>query len=196
MNFLAHALLAGENPADRIGGLLGDFVKGPLPAGLPPALADGVALHRAIDGYAETHPAFVRSRQRISAARRRVGGVLVDIFYDHLLARDWEQHGEGTLAHYSAQIYASVECFLDDLPAAAREVAALMQRHDWLGSYRDVGAVGRVIERMAVHRMRRANPLPGGIDEFLADPAGFAADFADFLPDARAFAAAWRAQRR
>jgi acyl carrier protein phosphodiesterase len=196
MNFLAHALLAGDEPADRIGGLLGDFVKGPLPAGLPPALADGVALHRAIDGYAETHPAFVRSRQRISAARRRVGGVLVDIFYDHLLARDWTQHGAGTLAQYTAQIYASLEGYIDDLPVAAREVAALMRRHDWLGSYRDVAAVGRVIERMAVYRMRRANPLPGGIDEFLADPAGFAADFADFLPDAQAFAADWRARRR
>ena len=54
MNFLAHAWLAGDADADRIGGLLGDFVKGPLPAGLPPALADGVALHRAIDGYAAT----------------------------------------------------------------------------------------------------------------------------------------------
>ena len=130
MNFLAHALLAGDEPADRIGGLLGDFVKGPLPAGLPPAFADGVALHSAIDSYAETHPAFVRSRQRISAARRRVGGVLVDIFYDHLLARDWAQHGEGTLAQYTALIYGSLEGFTDELPPAAREVAALMQRHD------------------------------------------------------------------
>ena len=196
MNFLAHALLAGDEPADRIGGLLGDFVKGPLPAGLPPVLAAGVALHRAIDSYADTHPAFVRSRQRISAARRRVGGVLVDVFYDHLLARDWTQHGDGTLAQYTAQIYASLECFIDDLPTAAREVAALMQRHDWLGSYRDVGAVGCVIERMAIHRMRRANALPGGIDEFLADPAGFDADFRAFLPDALAFAQRWRAQRR
>ena len=196
MNFLAHALLAGDETADRIGGLLGDFVKGPLPAGLPPALANGVALHRAIDGYAETHPAFVRSRQRISAARRRVGGVLVDIFYDHLLARDWAEHGEGTLAQYSAQIYVSVNSYIDALPPAAREVAALMQRHDWLVSYRDVDAVGRVIERMAIHRMRRANALPGGIDEFLADPAGFDADFRAFLPDALAFAAGWRAQRR
>ena len=49
MNFLAHAVLAGDDDADRIGGLLGDFVKGPLPAGLPPALAKGVALHRAIE---------------------------------------------------------------------------------------------------------------------------------------------------
>ena len=63
MNFLAHAVLAGAADADRYGGLLGDFVKGLLPAGLPPELAAGVALHRAIDSYADRHPAFIASRQ-------------------------------------------------------------------------------------------------------------------------------------
>ena len=53
MNFLAHTLLAGDAASDRIGGLLGDFVKGLLPAGLPPDLAAGVALHRAIDSFAD-----------------------------------------------------------------------------------------------------------------------------------------------
>ena len=42
MNFLAHALLAGDAATDRVGGLMGDFIKGPLPAQLPPALAAGV----------------------------------------------------------------------------------------------------------------------------------------------------------
>ena len=82
MNFLAHTVLAGADEADRIGGLLGDFIKGPLPAGLPPALASGVALHRAIDGFVDRHPAFLASRARVSPLRRRVAGVLVDLFYD------------------------------------------------------------------------------------------------------------------
>jgi acyl carrier protein phosphodiesterase len=66
MNFLAHALLAGDDPALVVGGVVGDWIKGPLPAGLPPDLARGVALHRAIDSHAETHPAFRRSRARVS----------------------------------------------------------------------------------------------------------------------------------
>ena len=77
MNFLAHAWLAGDAPADRLGGLMGDFVKGPLPAGLPPDVAEGVRLHRQIDVFAETHPAFRRSRARVSPERRRVAGLAV-----------------------------------------------------------------------------------------------------------------------
>lgn len=192
MNFLAHALLSGDAEADRVGGLIGDFIKGPLPAGLPPDLASGVALHRAIDSFADRHPAFVASRARISPARRRVSGVLVDIFYDHVLARDWEDHGPGTLEDYAARLYASLQARVVVLPEKSREIAELMSRNDWLCSYRNVAAVGRVIDRMAVYRLRRANPLGGGIEEFLADTAGFEADFRTFLPDAVAFASDWR----
>lgn len=195
MNFLAHALLAGDLEPDRIGGLMGDFVKGLLPAGLPADLASGVALHRAIDSFADRHPAFIASRARISPLRRRVSGVLVDLFYDHLLARDWGDYGSGTLESYTAQLYASLAGLSAFLPEKAREVGDRMRTYDWLSSYRHVEAVGEAIDRMAVYRLRRANPLAGGIDEFLPDSAGFEADFRAFMPDAMAFARDWRARR-
>ena len=195
MNFLAHALLAGDDDDDRIGGLMGDFVKGLLPAGLPPALAAGVALHRAIDSFADRHPAFIASRSRVSAPRRRVAGVLVDLFYDHLLARDWADYGAGSLDDYTAELYAALPRYRGILPEPANAVANRMQAYDWLGSYRDVEAVGRAIDLMAFHRLRQPNALAGGIDEFLADAPGFAADFNSFLPDAQAFAEDWRAAR-
>lgn len=195
MNFLAHALLAGDDDDDRIGGVLGDFVKGQLPAGLPPALASGVALHRAIDSYADRHPAFVASRARVSATRRRVAGVLVDLFYDHLLARDWADYAAVTLEDYCAGIYGALRACSGFFPEPARAVAQRIQANDWLGAYRDVDAVGRAIDLMSVHRLRRPNALAGGIDEFLADASGFADDFRSFLPDALAFAANWRAAR-
>lgn len=195
MNFLAHALLAGEKDDDRVGGLLGDFVKGHLPAGLPPDLASGVALHRAIDSYADRHPAFLASRARVSAGRRRVSGVLVDLFYDHLLARDWAEHGSGTLELFTTRLYAVLPGYSAVLPEKAREIADLMSTYDWLCGYRNVAAVGQAIDRMSIYRIRRANPLAGGIEEFLADEAGFEADFREFLPDAIVFAAEWRAVR-
>ena len=195
MNFLAHAVLAGDAETDRVGGLIGDFIKGPLPAGLPPAIASGVALHRAIDSFAEQHDAFINSRRRISTTRRRVAGVLVDLFYDHLLARDWAQHASTPLAPYTDQIYAALQRASTCLPPVAREVVGKMQAGNWLLSYRHLAAVGLAIDRMSIYRIKRANPLAGGIEEFVADAEGFANDFAAFLPDARRFAAHWRAHR-
>lgn len=191
MNFLAHAFLAGDNPALVVGGVVGDWIKGPLPGTLPEDLARGVALHRAIDSFAETHPAFRCSRTRFSAGRRRYGGVLVDIFYDHLLARDWARFHEATLAAYCAGVYREISRRLDELPAAARPALQLMADEDWLSSYTDLAGIADVLARMA-RRARQPNPLAGGEQEFLADAAGFAGDFQAWLPDAAEFVRQWQ----
>ena len=92
-------------------------------------------------------------------------------------------------------MYTLLADFKAALPAKARDVADRMQAQDWLSAYQHVDAVGQAIDRMAIYRIRRANPLAGGIEEFLADPDGFARDFQAFMPDALAFTAAWRVQR-
>ncbi|MCB1886395.1 MAG: DUF479 domain-containing protein [Rhodocyclaceae bacterium] len=194
MNFLAHAFLARHEPALRVGGLAGDFVKGHLPAGLPPDLARGVALHRAIDGFADRHPAFQASRRRVAEGRRRYAGVLVDMFYDHLLARDWAEHADEPLAHFCADTYRLADARLAALPEGFARVLPTMRAGDWLASYRAPEAVADALARMSRHRIRRDNPLGEGFVDFELAADGFAADFRDFLPDASAFVLAWRDQ--
>lgn len=203
MNYLAHAFLAGPLATDRIGGVIGDFVKGPLeplPPGLGAGLAAGVALHRRIDSYADGHPAFRRSRERVSAARRRVGGIMVDMFYDHFLALHWAElsapyPAESSLEAFTARTYRLIAGHPEPLPAAFLPVFRRMAAHDWLASYREVENVALALDRMAEHRLRRPNPLAGSGEELLADYDGFEADFRAFLPDALAFAATVRAAR-
>ena len=194
MNFLAHAWLAGESPALVVGGVFGDWVKGPLPGTLPADLARGVALHRAIDAFAETHPAFRASRARMSVARRRYAGVLVDIFWDHLLARDWALHGEGALAPYCAGVYRQLSARRADLPASAHLALELMAREDWLQSYAGLEGIADVLARMS-RRARQPNPLAGGEADFVAAAEGFERDFRAWLPDAQRFVADWLATR-
>ena len=194
MNFLAHALLAGDSPALVVGGVVGDWIKGPLPAGLPEDLARGVALHRAIDTFAETHPAFCASRARMSPARRRYAGVLVDIFWDHLLARDWARYGEEGLGSYCALVYRQIADRRDHLPASSHHALELMAREDWLQSYSGLEGIADVLARMS-RRARQPNPLAGGEVEFIAAAEGFERDFRAWLPDAQRFVADWLATR-
>lgn len=190
MNFLAHAVLAGDDPALIVGGVVGDWIKGPLPGALPPDLARGVALHRAIDSHAETHPAFQRSRNRIAADRRRYAGVLVDIFYDHLLARDWVRLRPMALDLFCTDVYRHIDARLAELPEHAHTAMRLMADENWLRSYADLTGIADVLQRMG-RRARQPNPLSGGEQAFGADPTGFAEDFAWWFADARDFAARW-----
>ena len=198
MNFLAHALLAGASSADRAGGVLGDFVKGrldPVPAGLSHALAQGLILHRRIDRFADTHPAFLHSRARISPARRRVSGIMVDVFYDHFLARHWSLFSPQSLTDFAAETYALVSVHGRPLPSSFVPLFERMKAENWLVRYRETAYVADVLERMARYRLRAPNPLEGAGVELLADYAGFESDFFAFLPDARVFAAQVQAAR-
>ena len=193
MNFLAHALLAGEDPALIVGGVAGDWIKGHLPGALPQDLARGVALHRAIDSYAETHPAFCRSRARVSAERRRYAGVLVDVFYDHLLAQDWVAQHHRPLDEYCDHVYRLIRDRLPDLPASAHHALLLMAKEDWLSSYAQIEGIADVLFRMS-RRARQPNPLAQGEREFLADVEGYTADFHAWLADTQAFCRQWRVE--
>ncbi len=191
MNFLAHAMLAEEAPALIVGGVIGDWVKGPLPGDLPADLAQGVALHRAIDGFVELHPAFRLSRERVSTVRRRYAGVLVDIFYDHVLARNWAQYHTESLPIFCQSVYRQIKARAQDLPDATNAAMRLMAQENWLQSYAVLEGIGDVLERMS-RRAKYPNPLAGGHEEFLADPGGYVQDFEWLLDDAQRFVRQWR----
>lgn len=194
MNFLSHAFLAGKTPALIVGGIAGDWIKGHLPGTLPADLAQGAALHRAIDTWSESNDAFRRSRSRVSAIRRRYAGVLVDMFYDHVMARHWPDLHHQPLGEYSARVYRLIRERRQDLPADSHLAMDYMAQEDWLGSYARIEGIAAVLVRMS-HRARQPNPLAHGEEEFLADAEGYADDFHEWLADIQEFTRRWRAER-
>lgn len=199
MNYLAHALLAGPDDDYRLGGLLGDFVKGPLAnAGghLPENVLAGIVLHRRIDSFADAHAAFRASRGRVSAERRRYSGIMIDLFYDHFLARHWASFSAQPLPSFAANVYTLLASQADLLPKKLAEILPCMRRDDWLGSYRELSGVSLALDRMAEHRLKRANPLGGAGAELAAAYRDFERDFLDFFPAALAFSESFRACRQ
>ncbi|WP_332670299.1 acyl carrier protein phosphodiesterase [Aromatoleum sp.] len=194
MNFLAHAFLAGDSPADQLGGLIGDFVKGPLPAGLPAEVAAGVKLHRLIDVFAETEAAFARSRARVSPPRRRVAGVIVDMVYDHFLALHWSRFRAEPLDAFTSRMYRLMDVNAALLPPRLLEILPRMRDADWLASYRSAESTALALDRIGL-RLRRENLLRGSGAELVGDYAGFETDFFAFIGPAQRFAENWLRER-
>ncbi len=188
MNYLAHVLLAGPAPAYRLGAMLGDFVKGPLPGVLPPPVADGVALHRSIDVFTDAHPVFLASRARVSHARRRYSGIMIDMFYDHFLATHWAEFGRDALPDFAHDTYALFAQNSALLPPRLAQILPNMTRNDWLTSYRQPEAICGAINGMAAHRLSQPNLLGGGGEELLEKYTEFEADFLAFWPEVLAHA--------
>ena len=201
MNFLAHAWLATQAAEDAavrddlvVGGMIGDSVKGLLPAGLPDRLAAGVGLHRAIDVFAESDESFRRSRLRLPAARRRVAGIVVDMAYDHFLARHWSSFEAQPLEEFAQTVYALLGVRAAELPLTFRAILPRMRARDWLSSYADVAVLAEALDRMAL-RLSRPDLLQGSGVEVLQNYAGLEEDFLAFLPRARAAAQAARVRQ-
>jgi acyl carrier protein phosphodiesterase len=187
VNYLAHLYLAPPGDDGLLGSLMGDFVKGPLGGGYPPGIAHALALHRRIDAFTDRHERVKASRARVSPERRRFAGIMVDLFYDHFLARHWSQYSDERLEAFASRVYRLLAAHSDALPVRLRLVAARMQQYDWLGSYRQVHNIHTALDRMSL-RLKRENRLRGAAEELEANYAGFEGDFRTFFPDLVRFA--------
>ncbi len=187
MNYLAHLYLSADSSETLVGGLLGDFVKGPLATGrYPPEVLAAIDLHRRIDGFVDRHPVTMRGRARFAPRFRRYAGILLDLFHDHFLARDWAEHADEPLARFADRAYRAFAHHATLLPPRALWVTRAMARDDWLGSYGDADGVRRALRGLS-WRLTRANPLASGHVELARDYRALEADFRDLLPDVRAF---------
>ncbi len=191
MNFLFHLYLSGDDPDLLVGNLMGDFVKGLLPGRFPPGIERGVALHRWIDSRANRSPAFVRSRERLDPAIGLYRGVLVDLFYDHILSVAWEAYHPEPLERFLARAHRLARDREAILPERLRQILPTIFT-DLIPSYREEAGIGRALERMS-GRLPRPNPLHRGGGELELHYAGLRDDFDQFLSAIREEAAEWRA---
>jgi len=105
MNHLAHVVLAGADPDDRLGAFLGDHVKGvDAVDALPAGLARGVRLHRKIDSWSDNHPAVVDLRARTGPQWRRYSGIIFDVLFDTMLTRRWSMYMSTPLEMFGLEI--------------------------------------------------------------------------------------------
>jgi len=198
MNYLVHFFLAGDDDELRLGNLLGDYVKGRVERFEHPGLTDrlrtGIQMHRTIDAFSDRHPAVHRSKRIFPAEYRRLSGVIVDVFYDHVLARRWTEHHPRPLDEYAQDVYLTLTSNLHRLPAPVHPLIMSMSRGDWLRGYASQGGIERTLRGLARRRPVAAQIATAG--HLLADHFDrFSADFDEFLPELRARCAEFLADR-
>lgn len=196
MNFLAHLHLADGDPGDMTGGVAADFVRNPDLGALPPDVVRGVMLHRAIDGFTDRNPITLRSISRVAKEFGWFGGIVIDIYYDHILARDWAAYSAEPLSAFAARSYAVLEAQHGTLPEDARDFIRKFIDSDRLNLYatRDgiADTLARVSRVIAKRIPSRAMWLPDAMPLLVARDAELAADFHAFYPELMAFAAEHR----
>ncbi|MBD6618678.1 DUF479 domain-containing protein [Komarekiella sp. 'clone 1'] len=193
MNWLAHLFLSELNVESRLGNLLADIVKGSSRQELNLNIQRGIACHLVIDKFTDSHIVVKRSKERIDSDYRRFAGVLVDVFYDHFLAKNWSDYANVSLDEFTAEIYKSFQAYQGQLPVVVNEVITRVVNEDWLRAYRNLTGVentlARISKRLSMRCLRRATPthrpfiLTEAIGELTTHYDEFEHDFREFFPE-------------
>jgi acyl carrier protein phosphodiesterase len=196
VNYLVHLFLAGDNPHYLVGHLLGDFVKAREIAGYPQEIRAGIRMHQRVDAFSESHPVFSASRRRFQPPYRRYAGILVDLAYDHFLAKHWGEYSpDVSLPEFAQRAYAVLNEHQTILPDRLQRMLPHMIGDDWLGSYRELENIGRALRGIA-RRLRRENPLPTAMEALEANYCGLESDFRLFFPALVEFGAEMDSQQQ
>jgi acyl carrier protein phosphodiesterase len=157
MNYLAHLYLSGKNEDILIGNFIADSVKGSKYKNYPTEIQRGVVLHRQIDTHTDAHPNFRTSTKRLHKNYGHYSGVIVDIFFDHFLAKNWSNYSSISLVSYAQECYSILNKNITMMPEKAQYILSYMIKGNWLLSYASIEGISGVLSGMN----RRTNGRSG-----------------------------------
>jgi acyl carrier protein phosphodiesterase len=182
MNFLAHIYLSGNNEFIKIGNFMADGIRGKQFENYPDAIQKGILLHRAIDTFTDAHPIFRESTKRLHERYHHYAGVIVDIFYDHFLAKNWKNYSDENLDEYVAQFYQSLHTHHDLLSERTQDILPYMEKQNWLLSYQTIEGIHQILTQMD-RRTKNSSNMRFASEELQAYYADFEKEFTLFFDE-------------
>jgi len=181
VNFLGHLFLSGDDPWVITGNFMADAVKGRDLSRFDPRVQEGIRLHRRIDSFTDQSRPSHAGRMALRAHAGRYAPVVMDLFFDHLLARDWERWHHEPLERYTARMYALLQERVHVMPDRTQQMLPYMVAGDWLTSYATLPGLGRALGGLA-RRVPSGAAMLGAEAVLSAHAEEFAAEFGRFLP--------------
>jgi acyl carrier protein phosphodiesterase len=196
MNFLAHIYLARHSDEAMLGALLGDFVKPHSDDRYSLEMEAEILTHRKVDAFTDSHPIVLDAKGLFDGPGRRYSGILLDVFYDHLLAKHWENYSDDDLGQFIARFYGALRTNADVLPARLAQMAPVMIEQDWLGSYRQYEGVEIAVRRISTRLSKNGDQMRDGLNDLRANYAQIETGFHSFFPELIAFVEARRSEQQ
>ena len=186
MNFLAHIYLSGTDEDVIIGNFIADGIKGKRYLNYPPGIAKGIILHRGIDTFTDAHPVVHQSTAKLHKNYGHYSGVIVDILYDHFLAKNWSKYHKQPLDEYVQEFYELLRKNFTTIPARIQRMMPYMIADNWLLSYATVEGIGKILAQMNV-RTKGVAKMDEAVRELEEHYEEFESEFTSFFEELRIF---------
>jgi len=184
MNFLAHIYLSGENDLIKIGNFMADGIRGKQFEHFPEDVQKGILLHRFIDTYTDSHDIFRTSTKRLHDRYHHYAGVIVDIVYDHFLAKNWTKYSDEELELFVKRFYHSLHDNYEILTEKTQGLMPYMIERNWLVSYRTTEGIQHILTQMD-RRSKNISQMQFAVEELIAFYDEFEEEFTLFFEEMR-----------
>lgn len=182
MNFLAHIFLSGENDLIKIGNFMADGIRGKQFDHFPDDVQKGIILHRFIDTYTDSHDIFRQSTKRLHEKYHHYSGVVVDILYDHFLAKNWTKYSDEKLEDFINRFYCSLQDNYSILTEKTQSIMPYMIEKNWLLSYQTVEGIHQILTQMDL-RSKNVSKMQFASEELKEFYPEFEQEFTQFFVD-------------
>lgn len=186
MNYLAHIYLSNENEGITIGNFIADGIKGKKYIKYPKEIQKGILLHRGIDSFTDFHPTVRKSTKRLHENYGHYSGVIVDILYDHFLAKNWKNYHSQPLEEYIQDFYQLLRNSFDILTPRIKRMMPYMIADNWLLSYATVEGISKILVQMN-RRTNNTSKMNFAIIELEEHYKEFENEFTSFFEELRDF---------
>ncbi len=186
MNFLAHAYLSRHSVPLMVGNFIADFVKGNQIRQYDNQIVEGIIMHRKIDAFTDSHPVFKRSSKRIWEKYRHYSNVIIDLYYDHFLAKNWNRYSNLSLDHFAEYVYSVMEDHSAILPDKAQKILPYMIRYNWLVTYSEIEGIDKSLKGLS-RRTPYDSKMEEAKQELIDHYEVLKQDFMSFFPEMIAF---------
>jgi acyl carrier protein phosphodiesterase len=186
MNFLAHIHLSGNNDQIKIGNFMADGIRGKQFVNFPFEIQKGILLHRAIDTFTDAHPLFRKSTKRLHSRYHHYAGVIVDLYYDHFLAKKWSEYNDEKLEDYAARFYKSLVAHSEILTAKTHHLLPYMIENNWLVSYQSINGLEHILKQMD-NRTKNQSQMRYASEELIVNYDEFEEEFSLFYEELQEF---------
>lgn len=186
MNFLSHLYLSGESEGLIIGNFIADSIKGSTFNTFPEEIQKGIILHRKIDTFTDAHPIVEISKNRLRPKYKKYASVIVDIYYDHYLAINWNTYSATSLKNYTQDVYSLIEKHKHTFPIKSQLFTKYMFEYDILSAYAHLEGIEKVLTGMS-RRASFISNMEHSIHDLKEHYPLFENEFKEFFPELQKF---------
>ena len=186
MNFLAHIYLSGNNDQLIIGNFIADFIRGNKYKHLPQEIQNGILLHRQIDSFTDANKIVRKSKRRLHERYGHYDGIIIDIFYDHFLAKHWDNYANISLAETESKFIKLMNDNLNLLPEKVKKILPYIESQHWLVNYANFTGIENALIGMN-KRTKLKSKMDLAIEDLKLNYTDFEQDFTSFFKELHTF---------